>query len=275
MNLKKRIRIIFKMIVLGLVAFLSIVPFILVFLTSIKERNIAIAMPPHWVFIPTFENYKKLLTNMYFLRTILNSFILSTGGTFIALIVGVLAGYGLSRFKFKGSGIFSYMILILRTVPPIVFVIPYFLIWRNLRLNDTHLSMILMYITLCLPLIILMMRSFFIDVPIEIEEAAMVDGCSRWKTLSLILVPAVAPGIMAAATMAFITLWNDFIFAMYNTGKNTRTLPVEIYSSLGYYQMDWAKLSTSAVIAIIPAIIFIAFTQKYIVRGLTMGAVKG
>jgi multiple sugar transport system permease protein len=249
MNLKKRSRIIFKMIVLGLVAFLSM--------------------------IPTFENYKKLLTNMYFLRTILNSFILSTGGTFIALIVGVLAGYGLSRFKFKGSGIFSYMILILRTVPPIVFVIPYFLIWRNLRLNDTHLSMILMYITLCLPLIILMMRSFFIDVPIEIEEAAMVDGCSRWKTLSLILVPAVAPGIMAAATMAFITLWNDFIFAMYNTGKNTRTLPVEIYSSLGYYQMDWAKLSTSAVIAIIPAIIFIAFTQKYIVRGLTMGAVKG
>jgi multiple sugar transport system permease protein len=120
-----------------------------------------------------------------------------------------------------------------------------------------------------------MMRSFFTDVPIEIEEAAMVDGCSRWKTLTLIVVPAVAPGIMAAATLAFITLWNDFIFAMFNTGRNTRTLPVEIYSSLGYYQMDWAKLSTSAVIAIIPAVLFIAFTQKYIVRGLTMGAVKG
>lgn len=275
MNLKKRIRIIVKMAVLGLVAFLSLIPFILVVLTSIKERNIAIAMPPQWLFMPTFENYKKLLTDAYFLRTILNSFIIAFGATFIALMVGVLAGYGFSRFKFKGSGIFSYMILTLRTVPPIVFVIPYFLIWRNLRLNDTHLSMILMYITLCLPLIILMMRSFFIDVPIEIEEAAMVDGCSRWKTLTLIVVPAVAPGIMAAATLAFITLWNDFIFAMFNTGRHTRTLPVEIYSSLGYYQMDWAKLSTSAVIAIIPAVLFIAFTQKYIVRGLTMGAVKG
>jgi multiple sugar transport system permease protein len=156
-----------------------------------------------------------------------------------------------------------------------VFVIPYFVFWSKVRLNDTHFSMILMYITLCLPLIILMMRSFFIDVPIEIEEAAMVDGCSRWKTLTLIVAPAVAPGIMAAATLAFITLWNDFIFAMFNTGRHTRTLPVEIYSSLGYYQMDWAKLSTSAVIAIIPAVLFIAFTQKYIVRGLTMGAVKG
>lgn len=275
MNFRKRIRIIVKMLVLGLVAFFSLIPFILVVLTSIKERNIAIAMPPQWFFIPTFENYKKLLTDTHFLRTILNSFILSFGATFIALGVGVLAGYGFSRFKFRGRGIFSYMILTLRTVPPIVFVIPYFLIWRNLRLNDTHLSMILMYITLCLPLIILMMRSFFTDVPIEIEEAAMVDGCSRWKTLTLIVVPAVAPGIMAAATLAFITLWNDFIFAMFNTGRHTRTLPIEIYSSLGYYQMDWAKLSTSAVIAIIPAVIFIAFTQKYIVRGLTMGAVKG
>ena len=120
-----------------------------------------------------------------------------------------------------------------------------------------------------------MMRSFFFDVPIEIEEAALVDGCSRWQTLRLVLIPAVLPGILASSTLAFILLWNDFIYALFNTGRDTRTLPIEIYNSLGYYQLDWARLSTSAVVAILPAIIFIALAQKYIVRGLTMGAVKG
>jgi multiple sugar transport system permease protein len=122
---------------------------------------------------------------------------------------------------------------------------------------------------------ILMMRSFVVDVPVELEEAAMVDGCSRWQTLRLILVPVLRPWILAAVTLAFISLWNDFMLAMFNTGRNTRTLTVEIYASLSFYQLDCSKLSTSAVIAVIPAILFISLTQKYIVRGLTMGAIKG
>jgi multiple sugar transport system permease protein len=260
---------------LGLIAFFSLIPFILVFLTSIKERVIALSMPPVWFFVPTLRNYTDLLTNSVFLRAVLNSLVISSSSTLIAVVIGVLAGYGFSRFRFRGKGFFTYMILALRMVPSIVFIIPYFVIWRTLRLNDTHLSMILMYLTLCLPLVILMMRSFVIDVPVELEEAAMVDGCSRWQTLRLILVPVLRPGILAAATLAFIALWNDFILALFNTGRNTRTLTVEIYTSLSFYQLDWNKLSTSAVIAVIPAIIFISLTQKYIVRGLTMGAIKG
>ena len=271
----KRIRQIAKVLGLGLIAFFSLIPFILVFLTSIKERVIALSMPPVWFFVPTLRNYTDLLTNTVFLRAVLNSLLISSASTLIAMVIGVLAGYGFSRFRFRGKGFFTYMILALRMVPSIVFIIPYFVIWRTVRLNDTHLSMILMYLTLCLPLIILMMRSFVIDVPVELEEAAMVDGCSRWQTLRLILVPVLRPGILAAATLAFIALWNDFILAMFNTGRNTRTLTVEIYTSLSFYQLDWNKLSTSAVIAVIPAIIFISLTQKYIVRGLTMGAIKG
>jgi len=275
MKLAKRIRQIAKMLGLGLIAFFSLIPFILVFLTSIKERVIALSMPPVWFFVPTLRNYTDLLTNTVFLRAVLNSLLISSASTLIAMVIGVLAGYGFSRFRFRGKGFFTYMILALRMVPSIVFIIPYFVIWRTVKLNDTHLSMILMYLTLCLPLIILMMRSFVIDVPVELEEAAMVDGCSRWQTLRLILVPVLRPGILAAATLAFIALWNDFILAMFNTGRNTRTLTVEIYTSLSFYQLDWNKLSTSAVIAVIPAIIFISLTQKYIVRGLTMGAIKG
>jgi len=146
---------------------------------------------------------------------------------------------------------------------------------RTLNLADTYFSMIIMYVTLILPLLIWMIRSFFAEIPYEIEEAAMVDGCTRWQTLRYILIPTVIPGIMASATLSFIFVWNEFMFALINTGRNTRTLPIEIYNSLGYYQLDWAKLSCSAVIAIIPVIIIIALTQKYIIRGLTMGAVKG
>jgi multiple sugar transport system permease protein len=274
-KLVKRIRQGTKVFGLGLIAFFALIPFILVFLTSIKERVIALSMPPVWFFVPTLHNYTDLLTNRVFLRAVLNSLVISSASTLIAMVIGVLAGYGFSRFRFRGKGFFTYMILALRMVPSIVFIIPYFVIWRTVRLNDTYLSLILMYLTLCLPLIILMMRSFVIDVPVELEEAAMVDGCSRWQTLRLILVPVLRPGILAAATLAFIALWNDFILAMFNTGRNTRTLTVEIYTSLSFYQLDWNKLSTSAVIAVIPAIIFISLTQKYIVRGLTMGAIKG
>jgi multiple sugar transport system permease protein len=263
------------MFVLSLIAFISLIPFILIFFTSIKERVDALSMPPVWFFVPTLRNYVDLLTNVTFLKAVLNSLVISSAATLTAMVVGVLAGYGFSRFKFQGRGFFTYLILALRMVPSIVFIIPYFVIWTTIRLNDTYVSMILMYLTLCLPLIILMMRSFVVDVPVELEEAAMVDGCSRWQTLRLILVPALRPGILAASTLAFIALWNDFILALFNTGRNTRTLTVEIYTSLSFYQLDWNKLSTSAVIAVIPAIIFISLTQKYIVRGLTMGAIKG
>jgi multiple sugar transport system permease protein len=260
---------------LGLVMFASLVPFLLILVTSFKQRVQALSMPPVWLFTPTLDNYVVLLTDVEFLRSILNSLIIASGATLVAAVLGVLAGYGFSRFRFRGSGLFSYLIIALRMLPSIVFVIPYFLVWRFVRINDTHISIILMYLTLCLPLMILMMRSFFVDVPVELEEAAMMDGCSRWQTLRLILVPAVRPGILAASTLAFIALWNDFILALFNTGRRTRTLPVEIYTSLSYYQLDWNKLSTSAVIAVIPAIVFITLTQKYIVRGLTMGAIKG
>jgi multiple sugar transport system permease protein len=258
-----------------MVAFIGIIPFLLILLTSLKRPNEAVVTPPKWIFTPTFESYRELLGDVDFLNSILNSLIIAGGATVLATILGILAGYALSRFRLKGGAIISYLILFLKMVPPITFVIPYFLIWRAVHLADTYTSMILMYITLGLPLLIWMLRSFFIDFPIEIEEAALVDGCSRWQMLRLVTVPAVLPGILASSTLTFIALWNEFMFALFNTGRNTRTLPIEIYNSIGYYQLDWARLSSTAIIAIIPAILFIALTQRYLVRGLTMGAVKG
>ena len=272
--LQKKVLKIVKYVFLALAAFIGIVPFVLVFLTSIKTRVDAIAMPPKWIFTPTFANYIEELFNKDFINTAKNSLIIAGSATIISTFFGIFAGYILVRFRFKGKRLLSQSILWLRMVPPITFVIPYFIIWSNLKLSDTYFAIIAMYITIALPLISWMMYSFFQEIPIEIEEAAMVDGCSRWQTLRYVLIPTVFPGIFAASSLSFIYLWNEFLFALFITGKNTRTLPVEIYSSIGYYEMNWAKLSTIAVVAIIPAIIFISLTQKYIVRGLTMGAVK-
>jgi multiple sugar transport system permease protein len=274
-KIAKKIRGAAKHAVLGAAAFIGLIPFLLVFVTSIKPPRDAIAMPPRWIFPPTLVNYAVLLKNMGFVRTIVNSLVIAGSSTILSTGAGILAGYAFARFKFRGRGIISSLILFLRLVPPIVFIIPYFLIWKTLGLSDTYISMILMYMSLCLPLLVWMMRSFFIDIPVEIEEAALVDGCSRWKTLRLILIPAVLPGVLASSTLAFISLWNEFMLALINTGRRTRTLPIEIYNSIGYYSLDWGKLSSTAVLAIIPAVLFIALTQKYIVRGLTMGAVKG
>jgi multiple sugar transport system permease protein len=264
-----------KHAILALVAFVGLAPFLLILFTSLKRPNEAIVNPPKWIFTPTLDAYRELMGDVSFLRSILNSLIIAGAATITATLLGILAGYALSRFRFRGQGVVAYLILFLRMVPPITFVIPYFLIWRTLHLADTYISMILMYIALALPLLVWMIRSFFLDFPTEIEEAALVDGCSRWQMLRLVATPAVLPGILASSTLAFIALWNEFMFALFNTGRNTRTLPIEIYNSIGYYQLDWARLSSTAIIAIIPAILFIALTQRYLVRGLTLGAVKG
>jgi multiple sugar transport system permease protein len=264
-----------KHALLAFVASVGLAPFLLILVTSLKRPNEAIVNPPKWIFTPTLDAYRELMGDVDFLRSILNSLIIAGAATLVATILGILAGYAISRFRFRGQGVVSYLILFLRMVPPITFVIPYFLIWRTLHLADTYISMILMYITLALPLMVWMIRSFFLDFAVEIEEAALVDGCSRWQMLRLVATPAVLPGILASSTLAFIGLWNEFMFALFNTGRTTRTLPIEIYNSIGYYQLDWARLSSTAIIAIIPAILFIALTQRYLVRGLTMGAVKG
>ncbi len=272
---KRKLIITGKKAVLILIIAIELIPFILLLLTSIKPTNLSVVSPPVWKFKPTFDNYLHLLLDSRFLKALVNSVVIAGLSTLLSTIIGVFAGYAFARFRFKGNRMISYSVLYLRLVPPIVFVIPYFLLWRKIGLQDSYISMILMYAVLATPLIVWMMRSFFQDVPVELEEAAMVDGCSRWKSFLLIIIPAIRPGIFASATLGFISVWNEFIFALYNTGRVTRTLPVEIYNSLGYYQLDWARLSSSSVIAIIPAVLFISLTQKYIVRGLTMGAIKG
>ena len=274
-RLRSQLLSVAKHLFLGFVALVCLVPFLLVVATSLKTKVDAIALPPKFFFVPTLDNYAEQLGNEAFFNAVKNSLVIAFSATAIATVIGVLAGYALSRFRFRFSGAFGNSFLLLRAVPPIALVIPYYMIWGNLHLTNTYVSIIVMYLAIALPLLVWMMRSFFVEVPIEIEEAAFVDGCTRFQALRLVLIPIVVPGIVAAAGLAFIMIWNEFMFALYNTGIDTRTVPIEIYNSLGYYETNWAKLSSASVVAVIPAILFVALTQKYIIRGLSMGAVKG
>ncbi len=273
--LRVRAMAVLKIAALLAVVAVVLVPFALVVMTSLKTKVDSVALPPKWLFSPTLDNYVEQLFNAEFFATAAHSLIIASVATAIATIIGVLAGYALARFRFRGQRSYAFSFLLIRAVPPIAFVIPYFMIWRDLHLTNTYVSITVMYLTLTLPLLVWMLRSFFVEVPVEIEEAAMVDGCSRFQAMRLVLIPNVMPGIVAAAGLSFILVWNEFMYALFNTGIETRTLPVEIYNSLGYFETNWAKLSSAAVVAVIPAVIFVAFTQRYIVRGLSMGAVKG
>lgn len=271
-----------KVVTLLAVVVIALLPFALVVMTSLKTKVDSVALPPRWFFTPTLDNYVEQLANEEFFRAAANSLFIASATTVIATAVGILAGYALSRFRFRGQQAFAYSFLLIRAVPPIAFVIPYFMIWRDLdqvqdiyTFSKSYPALIVMYLTLALPLMVWMLRSFFVEVPIEIEEAAMVDGCTRLQAMRHVLIPNVMPGIVAAAGLSFILVWNEFMYALFNTGIETQTLPVQIYQSLGYFETNWAKLSSAAVVAVIPAVIFVALTQRYIVRGLSMGAVKG
>jgi multiple sugar transport system permease protein len=264
-----------KITTLLAIVLITLVPFLLVVMTSLKTKVDSVALPPKWLFTPTLENYIDQLGNEEFFRAALNSLIIASATTLAATIIAVFAGYALARYRFRGQGVFAYSFLLIRAVPPIAFVIPYFMIWRDLDWRDTYQAMIVMYLTLALPLMVWMMRSFFVEIPVEIEEAAQVDGCTKVQAMRHVLIPNVMPGIVAAAGLSFILVWNEFMYALFNTGTETQTLPVQIYQSLGYFETNWAKLSSAAVVAVIPAVIFVGLTQRFIVRGLSMGAVKG
>jgi multiple sugar transport system permease protein len=264
-----------KYAVLSLYGIISLFPFVLVILTSLKHKKDALSNPLSMKFVPTLDNFLYQLENGDVYKAIGHSLIIALCATLAAILLGIFSSYAMSRLRFRGKTMSQGAILSLRLIPPISLVIPYFIIFSKLGLLDSYFSIIVMYLTICLPLIVWMMKSFYDELPIELDEAACVDGCTRLQTLWYVLLPPIAPGIFASAALTFIVMWNEFMYALYITGSNTRTLPVEIYNSIGYYSLDWGKMAATAVIAIIPAILFIALAQKYIVKGLTMGAVKG
>lgn len=266
-----------KYLLLLLILFVTLFPLYWMVITSFKTRLELTTYPPT-LFPQNFilDNYRTAFSSDI-PRYMLNSVIIVSSATLISLVFGTLAGYSLARFPFtpafKKNA--SFWILSTRMIPPIVTVIPIFLIFRDLRLLNTHQGLIILYTGFSLPFTTWMMRAFLRDIPVELEESAMVDGNTRIVAFIRIVLPLASPGLAATAVFSAILLWNEFLFALIiSTTSASITLPVGIAGFVSQFEVLWGEMSAVSTVAIIPIIIFTLLVQRYLVRGLTLGAVK-
>ncbi|KAB0264653.1 carbohydrate ABC transporter permease [Microvirga brassicacearum] len=250
-------------------------PILWAFLMSLKTRADALAMPPKWVFTPTFEHYQTVWSDGSLLAYTQNSLIVTLSATAIGLLLGVPAAYMLARMRFRGKRSLLLGILSTRMIPPVAFIVPFFVIFTNLGLKDTYTALIIVYLTIILGFVIWMMRSYILEIPLELEEAARIDGCSQWQTFRFVVLPLCLPGLATSAIFSFIYAWNEFLYAMILTNRHAKTLPLGIYNWVSYEEVRWGELTAAAVLAMLPVLVFYFFVQRALVRGLTMGAVKG
>lgn len=259
-----------------------VAPFYWAIVTSFKEPTVILNKPsliPWLQFTPTLSNWANELGQRgpEITRGLRNSVIISLGATVIATTLGTLAGYGLARFKFRRwqNKDMTMWFLSQRFLPPMVTVIPFFLVMKTLNLLDTQLALILVNATFTLPFAVLMMRDSFKELPIELEESAWVDGASRFASFVWIALPLAAPAVAAAAVICFAFSWNEFIFALILTLKNAQPMTVVIAGVEHTQGIQFWFVATRLLIAILPPALLALTAQQYIVRGLTFGAVKG
>jgi multiple sugar transport system permease protein len=245
--------------------------------TSIKYEVDAIVSPA--IILPlrgTWENYQLVWNAPDLSRYLRNSVIVALSSTGVAILLGSLAAYALAKnylaFALRQGAMI--WILVTRIYPPVTTVIPYFIIIRSLGISDTHFALILTHVTYALPFVIWLMLGFFQDLPEEIEKAAIVDGCSLGQRFFQVVLPLALPGVAVTAIFTFIYSWNEFLYASILTSNNAKTLPVVIAGYMSDKFLRWGEMSALGSLMILPVMIFAAFTQRYLVRGLTFGAVK-
>jgi multiple sugar transport system permease protein len=265
--------------VLLIVLIVFMFPVVWMFLTSFKTQDEYFSYPP--VFIPKDFSLRNYYNSMAFppdgrggLQGLRDSLIIALSATVASVVMGSLAAYSLSRFKTGGEN-FSFWILSTRMMPPIAAALPLFLIFKQLKLLDTHLALIIANTIFNLPFVIWLLKGFFDDLPEEMEEAALLEGCSPWGAFWRIALPLVAPGLVAVSLFSFIFAWNEFMFALLLTRREVRTLTIIVPSLVGGHEILWGEIAAIGTIAILPGALLSLLLQRYLVRGLSMGAVKG
>ena len=269
----------YALVILIMLPFMAV--FLLMVMASFKNQLQNTAIPPMLFFQPTFANY----SNVFFCptcwftgagnivpRLLSNSLVVALGSTGLGLILGLPAAFGIARFKMQRLAI---AVLIARMIPGITLLLPWFIVFSRLRLVGTYAGLILAHLIVTLPLITWIMIGFFEDVPTEIEDAALIDGCSLFDVFIRVALPLVRSGIACAAILAFIFVWNTFMFALVLSRPETRTVPVGVMVFVNDVLIDWGRMTAVAVIVTLPVMLLALLVQRYIVTGLTMGGVKG
>lgn len=264
-----------RVVFIGIYMLFVLVPLYWMFITSIKPSDDYLAVPPVWFpKAPTLVHYTAALFAYRGLQGLINSLIISLSATILSAFLGTLMAYSLARFNTGGKHL-AFWVLSQRFLPPVAIVLPIFLIYRMFGLHDTYFGMIIAYTVFTLPVSVWMMFAYFRGIPKSMEEAALVDGCSRWMSFRKIALPLAIPGIVAAAIFAFIACWTEFFFALILTSRYTFTLPTVFRAFLGFQGAQYGEASALAIVSLVPSIILGTLVQKHLVRGLTLGAVRG
>lgn len=251
-------------------------PFFFVFFWMIegafKTQLQNTAIPPIFIFEPTFKNFETVFQQNPMWQFLRNSVYVAVGSTLLGLIFGLPAAYSIAKYKQQKLAL---AILIGRIIPAISLLVPWFIMFSSFKLVGTYTALILSHLLITLPMTTWLMIGFFEDIPEELSDAALIDGCSRFSAFIRIALPLTKPGIAASAILSFIFSWNNFLFSLVLAGQDTRPLPVAVFSFISYTLVDWGGLMAAATVVTLPVLIMILFVQKHMVRGLTLGSVKG
>ena len=250
-------------------------PFFFIFawmlMGAFKDQIQNTAVPPLLFFTPTLENFETVFNRNPMWHFLLNSTVVGVGATLLALILGLPAAYAIARYKQKRL---ATAILVARIMPGISYLVPWFIMFSQLKLIGSYFTLIMAHLIITLPMTIWLMIGFFEDIPRELDDAALIDGCNPFQAFMQIALPLTLPGVSASAILSFIYSWNNFMFSLVLSGQDTRPLPVAVFSFISYTQVDWGGLNAAATIITLPVLIMILFVQKQMVRGLTLGSVK-
>lgn len=260
---------------LALYAGVTLIPVIWAGLTSLKQPIDAFTIPPTVVFTPTLEFHRQVWTERGFWRFLINSLVITGLVVCISVPIGTLAAYALSRVRSRMSRILLFGLLMVRMFPYMLLAVPFFMIAQATRLHDTYVVIVLAIVAMNQPFTIWLMRSFFLEAPRELDEAARIDGASEWQVFWRVVLPVVRPGLLVTALFTMLLAYNEFLFALVLTGGATKPLPVAI-AEYGAEDISYWSLSAAAAMGImLPIVAFMIFMQRHLVRGLTFGAVKG
>lgn len=262
--------------IIVLVGLFVLFPFYWMVASSLKTASDIFAIPPTWYPThPTLVSYRDLANDPLFPHYFLNSVIVACSATLLALIVGSLTAFALARFRFRGSGVLSTSLLLTQLLPQVGLLVPLFLIWTKLHLYNTLIALILTYLVFALPVATWLLTSFFDSIPVEIEQQALIDGCSRLQSFYYVLLPLSLAGLAGTAIYVFLAAWSEFVFALtFISSDELRTLPVGLSLFIGQHSAAWGDLMAGATVATIPVLVLFLAIQRFFVAGLTAGAVK-
>jgi multiple sugar transport system permease protein len=264
-----------RFIIVGVFIVFVLLPLYWMMMTSIKPSSDYLTVPPVWFPAePTLVHYTAALFSYRGLQGLINSLIIASASTVLSTVLGTMMAYSFARFNTGGQHL-SFWVLSQRFLPPVAIVLPIFLLFRSWGLYDTHVGLIIAYTFMTLPVSVWMMFAYFRQLPKSLEEAALVDGLSRWQAMWMVAVPLAAPGIIAAAVFAFIAVWTEFFFALILTSRHAFTLPTVFRAFLGFQGAQYGEACALATTSLVPSIALGVLVQRHLVRGLTMGAVRG